>query len=640
MSRIKFPAKLFPLLLSVAACSAYVYGLLFALLSGYSTWALIIAIAGIAMTGSFLFMSRFKGGVRSSGFKPTLKFHLPSFKSSKKSSEPKAEEKENIARRVSHFIGDYALVRYISKAMESSLKDDMPRAMIYLHPTTFSRLYGTLFIFLLAAATPTGIILFIFLKSPLFLIISFAPFVLITLPTMETKIRISNRKSDASNEFPFFLVYATSLQAAGLSLFSSMDRISEWRILPKIRRESLLVKRDYTFFSHNPLLALENVARDHPDENIRTVILGYTSVLRSGGDLIVYLNSKVKDGLNTVVDRWKRYAESASTLGEISIAIFLMFPSLLIAMAVAFSSNYSLLLMQVYAYAFLPLMGAILIMTIHTSQPKFLDIYNMKPFLIISVVGAAVFAAATYFFIHPMVYWLASVLLVFTIILGAEYLKQHGEVIQVEKALPYFLRDITEMMKIGYSINQTLIDLPKQRDYNKTFDRLLHKVAEHLEMNMPLKRVAETMRVRSWLCNYVFFILSEIVDTGGGTPEVLESLTSFVNGVCVEKAKAKSTTRSYSMLGYATPAFLSAVMVFMTNMLLPSLVGMGNSISMPTLIPSGTTLMLISETGMMVAVLTAFVVGLLIAKIVDMSVYATYHASIALVICLVCFSVI
>jgi len=382
------------------------------------------------------------------------------------------------------------------------------------------------------------------------------------------------------------------------------------------------------------------VARNHPDETMRTVVLGYTSVLRSGGDMIVYLNSKVKDGLDTIVDRWKRYAESASTLGEISLSIFLMFPSLLIAMAIAFASNMSLVLMQVYAYAFLPLMGGILIMVVHTSQPKFYDTYNMRFFTIISFVGATIFGAATYLFIHPITYWLASVLLVFSVIIGSEYMRQRSEVNQAEKALPYFLRDITEMMKIGYNINQTLIALPNKRNYNKAFDRLLERVSEHLEMNMPLKAIAETMRVRSWLCNYVFFILSEIVDTGGGTPETMESLTSFVNGVCLEKSKAKSTTRSYAFLGYATPAFLSAVMVFMTNMLLPSMGSVGGGISMISVMPSSTTLLQISEVGMMVAVLTAFVVGLLIAKIVDMSIYATYHVSIALIICLVAFSVI
>jgi flagellar protein FlaJ len=211
---------------------------------------------------------------------------------------------------------------------------------------------------------------------------------------------------------------------------------------------------------------------------------------------------------------------------------------------------------------------------------------------------------------------------------------------QAEKALPYFLRDITEMMKIGYNINQTLIQLPKQRTYNRAFDRLLRRVAEHLEMNMPLRTITETMRVRSWLCNYVFFILSEIVDTGGGTPETLESLTSFVNGIYIEKSKAKSTTRSYAFLGYATPAFLSAVMVFMTNMLMPSMGSVGGGLSMISVMPSSTTLLQISELGMMVAVLTALVVGLLIAKIVDMSIYATYHVSIALMICLVAFIVI
>ncbi len=561
----------------------------------------------------------------------------------RKIDEVKAKEKQKregnrkYLSRLSSSMGDQPLISFIAKTLENSVKEEIPKALMFLNPTVYSKFYSALFIITLAALMPSGMILFLFLRNPIALILVLSPFLLVLLPVMEVKVKISNRKSDTGNEFPFFMVYAATIQAAGLSLFSALDRLAEWRILPKIKREALVVKRDYMFFSHNPLAAIENVAKQHPDENVKTIFLGYTSVLRSGGDLVVYLNSKVKDGLSSVIEKWRRYAESASTLGEISLSVFLMFPSLLIAMSVAFASDYSVVMMQLYGYMILPLLGGFMIFGIHFSQPKFYDAYDMKRALAIAVIAAAGFGAATFFLIQPVSYWLAGTLLVFSVITGAEYLREQSEVSKIEKALPNFLRDITEMMKIGYDISQALINLSKQRQYNKVFDRLLKRVSEHLEMNMPLRRVAEMMAVRSWLCRYTFFILSEIVDTGGGTPEVLENLTGFVNSVVLEKSKAKSTTRTYSFLGYATPAFLSAVMVFMANMLFPSLGSMSFGSTPIAVMPNAATLALIAETGMMVVVLTAFVVGLLIAKIVDMSVYATYHSAISLVICFVSF---
>jgi hypothetical protein len=97
------------------------------------------------------------------------------------------------------------------------------------------------------------------------------------------------------------------------------------------------VKRDYLFFSHNPLLAIRNIARDHPDENIKTIFLGYTSVLRSGGDMVVYLNSKVAEALNhnRALAAVRR---SASTLGRSPFRLSHV-PSLLIAMSIAFSAT-------------------------------------------------------------------------------------------------------------------------------------------------------------------------------------------------------------------------------------------------------------------------------------------------------------
>ncbi len=556
----------------------------------------------------------------------------------KKASEKEKPKEKKYVSKISSFMGEQALVRYISNVMANTIKDDIPKAMIYLHPTVYSKFYSTIFLVVTAAVMPIGLVLLILLRNPLALILVFAPLVIVLLPLMEVKIKISNRKSDTTNEFPFFMVYAAALQAAGLSLYSALDRLAEWSILPKIKKEALIVKRDYMFFSHNPLLAIENIARDHPDENIKTIFLGYTSVLRSGGDLVVYLNSKVVDGLESVIDRWKKYSESASTLGEISISIFLMFPSLLIAMSIAFSSDYSLMVMQLYGYMILPLMGMILIMSIHVSQPRFYDLYNMNRALLIAIGASVAFGAATYMFIQPFTYWLTSTLLIFSIIVGTEYIREQSDIGKVEKALPFFLRDITEMMKIGYDISQTMINLPKQRQYNRTFDKLLNRVSEHLEMNMPLRRVSETLMVRSWLCRYTFFILSEIVDTGGGTPEVMESLTRFVNGIVIEKQKTKSTTRVYSFLGYATPAFLSGMIMFMSNMLFPSLGNLPGGLMPISILPNVETLTLIASTGSIVVVITAFVVGLLIAKIVDMSVYATHHIAICLAICIVSFT--
>jgi len=632
-SKLNMQAILGAIAISIAFCT-----LIAELMLGTSITIIVATVVVLMVSISLTMVIILRGGLYLRQSKRYYPVQAAGNDNEKPHEEAPMKQEHKYASKVSSFMGDYALIRYISNFMAKTVKDDIPKAMIYLHPTVYSKFYSTVFLIVMAAVMPVGLVLLALLRNPLALILVFAPMIVVILPLMEVKVKISNRKSDTANEFPFFMVYAAALQAAGLSLYTALDRLAEWRILPKIKREALIVKRDYLFFSHNPLLAIENIARDHPDENIKTIFLGYTSVLRSGGDTVVYLNSKVSEGLESVIGRWKRYAESASTLGEISISIFLMFPSLLIAMSIAFSSNMSLAMMQIYGYLVLPLMGMILVAAVHVSQPRFYDLYNMRRALLVALVASAAFGAAAYVFIPSKTYWLASTLLVFTIIVGTEYIRQQSDVGKVEKALPFFLRDITEMMKIGYDINQTLINLPKQRQYNKTFDMLLKRVAEHLEMNMPLRRIAETMMVRSWLCRYTFFILSEIVDTGGGTPQVLESLTQFVNGVVIEKQKTKSTTRVYSFLGYSTPAFLSGVIMFMSNMLFPSLSNLPGGLSPLSILPSAATLSLIASTSTFVVVLTAFVVGLLIAKIVDMSVYATYHAAICLAICIVSFT--
>jgi len=46
--------------------------------------------------------------------------------------EPKSQRE--FTKKVSNLMGETILVKYLSKVMENQIKNDIPRAMIYLHP--------------------------------------------------------------------------------------------------------------------------------------------------------------------------------------------------------------------------------------------------------------------------------------------------------------------------------------------------------------------------------------------------------------------------------------------------------------------------------------------------------------------------
>ncbi len=625
------PVRELSLVLATVACTTGLLALLLIAFTPFSKIALLLALLG-----NFLAIAAAAA---------LIIWYLKAFPSPSKHKKAKPLF-ERLVYEVSKMFRGYHPAEKLTKLIERELEDGLPRALIFLHPTAYSRFYAVLFLVSLAALMPAGVILLILLRNPLFIAFLLSPLIMVVIPLVEVQIRASSRRSDVEEELPFFLVLAASLQAAGLSLYTSFERLLLWRILPRMRREALMVKRDFDLFSHDPLSALENVANVHPNENFKGILLGYTSVLRSGGDVLLYLNSKVSELLKALSERWRRYAESASTLGEVTIALFLMFPSLLVAMAIAFASSLSLLLLKIYLAAILPLLTLLIAGFIHAYQPKFYDSYDVQRVALYAVFAAVIFALASRYIIPQIHLWLTLTLLILTIPIATEYLRERFEITKTEKALPYFLRDITEMMKIGYDIVQALILLPERRSYNKVFDRLLMHVSQQLELHTPFSTMAKLLRVRSWLCRYVFAVLSEIVDSGGGTPQTLESLTDFVTAVCQEKARVKSTTRVYAILGYIAPAFLVGVMVFMFSILTPSMAAITTlpgaaPVAMPQLLPfEQAVLQQLSFLGQLVVLATALAIGVLIAKITDFSVFALHHAVITLTVVLVAFLVV
>jgi len=84
------------------------------------------------------------------------------------------KQEHRYASKVSSFMGDYALIKYISNFMAKTIKDDIPKAMIYLHPTVYSKFYSTIFLIVMAAVMPVGLVLLVLLRNPLALILVFA----------------------------------------------------------------------------------------------------------------------------------------------------------------------------------------------------------------------------------------------------------------------------------------------------------------------------------------------------------------------------------------------------------------------------------------------------------------------------------
>ncbi|WFO74916.1 type II secretion system F family protein [Desulfurococcaceae archaeon MEX13E-LK6-19] len=538
-----------------------------------------------------------------------------------------------VATLVIMYLKNAPIISKLFNYMEENVKKNMPKALIFTHPTFYVGKYILLFIITLVLTVVTSLFTYFnIIGNPLIFLVNIIPFVILSIPTMEINLKISNRKSDVENELAFFLTYAAILHAAGISLYSAFERIIGKNVLPKLEREAKVIRRDYMFFSHNPLDALDSIALNHPSEKFQTIVLGYSSIIRSGGDATAYLTLKAEDELKELVNKWKRYSEVASTLGEASMALFLILPALLIVSSLVFAGPLTMLTLQIFTVGLLPLLAFVTISAVHTIQPKFYDKYDIQrklPLVIVPSIPLFVLLRL----LMPGLHNVIAVTLLFTSIpIAVEYLLEHNEVDKVENALVQFLRDITEMKKIGYDIVQAIRDLPKRRTYNKFFDKILQWIAKQLELNVPFRNVVESLSLRSWLGNYVFFVLNEIVETGGGNPQILENLTNFVNNVVSEKKRVKSSTRTYAFLGYTAPVFLSILILVILQIILPSIESLITTPTgqIPVILPSMEVLNSVIELGLILVTIVAFTIGLVIAKITSFTILDFTHVLICL----------
>jgi len=459
------------------------------------------------------------------------------------------------------FISSHRRLADAAQGGAIGLRKDITEAGIAASP--YELVSRSIFFALVAAfiAIPGSIVLTVVLRSPLFLGIAVVPAIILAFPRVRLKSLRGDRNRRLEDEMPFFVTYAAIMQMVGLSLYNSFMNIIGRGAFRQIEQDALLIKRDAIFFEEDPVSALEAIGRTHPNEKMKTLLLGYTSVWRSGGDMTSYLEAKASDYLHDMRFRWQKYANSTSDIGEMMVSLFFVLPILILtAMFVMPSAMASM--MSLLTIVVIPTLITATLMAVSAAQPKTGDEIsgNWKG----AVVAGGLAGLVTLPLDQPWVS-LAAAVIGATALYGLSVTLQLKEIRMVEGALPQFVRDLTEYMKMGYDMQKALAKIAKENRYNRLFDAYVRAVVRHLDLGLSMGEIRITLR--SSLANTVFFLLSEVLESGGGSPAALEGLSNFINEVNRIKSETKTLMRMYDVLTYATPLGLAFAMTIMTVLL-------------------------------------------------------------------------
>ena len=107
--------------------------------------------------------------------------------------------------------------------------------------------------------------------------------------------KASSRAIGVESELPFFAAYLSTMARGGLAPEKVVERVTKLKIFKYIREEAKRIMRDVRMFGRDILTAIENNAYFHPSRRYRDFLLGYVTTVRTGGDVLHYLELRTQD---------------------------------------------------------------------------------------------------------------------------------------------------------------------------------------------------------------------------------------------------------------------------------------------------------------------------------------------------------
>ncbi len=410
----------------------------------------------------------------------------------------------------------------------------------------------------------------------------------------------SGSKSDEiDSELPFAVMMFTTLAASGVTLYESWKKMRSAHLLPRIQKDAEDMVRQVEVLGYDPLTVMHKKAEKTPSKLYRDFLAGFVSSVRSGGNIVSFLKSKLRSILEVQNAAAMQSIEKLGTLVE-AYAVMLIVTLCTYILYVVISSSSIFEVMHtgamrssapapfVYILIFL-IMPSISIMFMAAAQKArkstFISLASAYRKAIAPAVGAlAFFVLATFVpqlqFMRETVGLPAIVTICLIVASVPSAISYHRVAVvnfAAEESMPSFLRDVTEARKIGLSPEKSIIHASKRKGYGR-FSGLLELVRSQIEWGVALKKIFANIRkkIQSWPVLVHFFILVETIEVGGGSSNALEILAEYS-----EKNKDIETNKRSMLQPYIILAFIWSVLIALTTTIVALTIYVLAQISLP-----------------------------------------------------------
>ncbi|MDA4129058.1 MAG: type II secretion system F family protein [Thaumarchaeota archaeon] len=455
------------------------------------------------------------------------------------------------------------------------------------------------------------------------LLLAIVPGIIYVAPELRLKDRAGERRVGVERELPFFSILVNVLGSAGVPLYTIFVSVANTKIFKFIRNESLLIKRDVTIFGTNPIESFENLASYHPSRKFASFLYGYTSKVRSGGDIPSYLLGESGTLLRALEETWNRYSSRAGIIGSMMITIFGVIPMILLIVGI-FSPATSIIDLTIFALLGVPTFTVMLVFMASRMQPVGEEplVGNPKRSLVLAAPGLVLGLLTREAWLGA-----ASTLFLFLTVYGFSVVKQQREMREMEEALPEFTKDLMEFKRQDYDLTRSILAIAAHNRYTSSFDKVLSGIAAQLRVGTPLNEV--TVDPKSKLARLVLFVLGQMGHSGGGTVETVYQLSTYTTRVVEMKKNTKAEMRPYVLLSYFSPVMIAFGVTFISGVLnsFSSLVQPGLASIHVANLAVGTVPSQLREVSNLLIVVSSAALGIIGAKMLDLTVKNTLRAS-------------
>jgi len=443
-------------------------------------------------------------------------------------------------------------------------------------------------------------------------------------------------KKKIEKELPFFISIVTLLATSGFGPYTIFQKMHDIKLLPTIREESIKILKRVDVLGLDPLAAMMEAKEKNASRPFGEFLAGYVSSIQAGGNVVNYLTSK----LNSTFERYgdvekssvstvKALVESFMTMQIVILAVYIIITATSVTGDDLASQSFDATYVVIIFPPIISLMFIILAHKMDSSKNPELDFKKIIMFGIPSV--AIAFTLVLLNLIPDFNALIIGIsLIVASLWPTIKYIKLGTFSHDAEEATPQILLDVAEARKTGIAPEQCIIKACKRKDF-KSFNPVSSSIASKLEWGVPIKKIYESIEssVKNFQVLISFKILFEIISSGGGNVNTLDSLAAIAEKIRnIEKAK-REMLKPYIIIGFIIVSITS----FTTLMVIDSL----TDISIQSEIDEDKKLKLKEEAKprfemlSMTILLQAWLAGLFLGKLTVGSYSGGFRISIVLV---------